>query len=49
MNELSFQIATQDANAQNQSGTQCVVRMDSLMHRLVLLVAKASPGVEKPL
>ncbi|KAI4586378.1 hypothetical protein MJG53_004165 [Ovis ammon polii x Ovis aries] len=47
MNELSFQIATQDANVQRQNGNPYVVRMESRMHRLVLLVVKPPPGVER--
>lgn len=47
MNELSFQIATQDANVQRQSGNPCVVKMESHMHQLVLLAVKPPPGVEK--
>ena len=49
MNELSFQIATQDANVQRQNGNLYVVRMESRMHRLVLLVVKPPPGVERRL
>ncbi|KAJ8786003.1 hypothetical protein J1605_006583 [Eschrichtius robustus] len=47
MNELSFQIATQDANVQRQNGNPCVVQMELHMHRLVLLVVKPPPGVER--
>lgn len=47
MNELSFQIATQDANVQRQNGNPCVVQMESHMLRLVLLAVKPPPEMEQ--
>lgn len=49
MNELSFQIATQDANVQRQNGNLCVVKMESHMHQLVLLAVRPPTGLERAL
>ncbi|GAB5573592.1 solute carrier organic anion transporter family member 1C1 isoform X1 [Prionailurus iriomotensis] len=47
MNELSFQIATQDANVQRQNGNLCVATMESHMHQHVSLAVRPPPGMDK--
>ncbi|GAB1291398.1 Solute carrier organic anion transporter family member 1C1 [Apodemus speciosus] len=49
MNELSFQIATQDVNVQTQNGSPCVGTMGLPMCRLVLLAVSPPAGVERTL